>query len=330
MKILCSISTKNRYENYLPIVIVSIANQTRKPDHFTLYDDSDSPKDLRAIEIYEHLFHLLDYKGIPWNVVFGKKSGQHNNHQTANMAGFDAVWRMDDDCSAEPDVLEKLEKHLVVGVGAVGGSILNPLMPITDAPSFASSMIGEMDKPNKQWFKISRTEEVDHLHCSFLYLANIVNYDTRLSKKAHREETMFTYSLKLKGFKILITPCITWHFRSKDGGIRSDNEMSDYHHDEQVFRDWLKFKQSGKPLYVLNNGLGDNYMFLNNVKMPKGAVVATCYPELYKEMGVELISIADAWKITNVEAHNIYGWCAQNNWKKTMPEAIKEFYENSH
>lgn len=326
MKILCSISTKGRYENYLPMAIMSVVNQTRGPDHLTIYDDNDKPADLRTIDVYLHLFKLLDAKNMGWNVVFGKKRGQHYNHQMANESGYDAVWRMDDDCVAEPNVLNELEKKMTDGVGAVGGSIIvpPPKPPVNDA----SSSIYGLDKPNKQWFLLDKTEEVDHLHCSFLYRAGIVNYDLRLSKKAHREETMFTYALKLKGYKILITPCITWHLRSQSGGIRSDNNVADYQHDEKIFLDWVAFQNRGKKLYVLNGGLGDNYMFLQAVTPPKGSVIATCYPDLYKNMEVEVISIGDAQKIVDIETHNIYAWCARNNWKGHLIDAYRKMYEN--
>jgi hypothetical protein len=121
------------------------------------------------------------------------------------MSGFDAIWRLDDDCVAEPNVLQMLELEMTDGVGAVGGSILTPNISMDRKQ--ASSSIDDLDKPNLQWFRTSTIMVMDHLHCSFLYRAGIVNYDWRLSKKAHREETMFTYSLKLKGYKLLFVPC---------------------------------------------------------------------------------------------------------------------------
>jgi hypothetical protein len=305
---------------------MSVASQTRRPDKLIIYDDNDKPIDLRTVPIYRQLFSVLDDKKIEWGVVFGDKKGQSHNHQRANMEGFDAVWRIDDDCFAEPDVLEKLEKQLKDGVGAVGSSILTP--PVYYDYVDSSNSIYQLDKPNKQWFIIKETEEVDHLHCSFLYRAGIVSYDLRLSKKCHREETMFSYSLKLKGYKIIITPGITWHFKSETGGIRSDNNKTDYEHDEKIFRDWLFFQETGKKLYVLNCGVGDNYMFLQTIELPKNAVVATCYPWVYEGMGVETISIADAKQVCDIDKYDIYKWCIDNKWKGTLIEAYKKLYEN--
>ena len=220
MRILCSISTKNRYDNYLPLVIMSVINQTRKPDHLTIYDDNSPDKriDIRTMQIYQHVLQLLDINKIGWDVKFGQGKGVAHNHQMANKAGFDWVWRLDDDNFAEPNVLEELSKHMIDGVGAVGGSILTvPLIADTDTKS---SSIDNLYAPNKQWFKIDKVESVDHLNCSFVYRAGIVDYNLNLSPKSFREETMLTYGLKLKGYDILIIPnCVTYDFHAK-GGIR--------------------------------------------------------------------------------------------------------------
>jgi hypothetical protein len=309
------------------MVITSVVHQTRRPDHLTIYDDNDPAIDIRSFDVYLQLLHMLDAKGIGWDVVYGQKKGQHHNHQLANKAGYDAVWRLDDDCIAEPDVLSSLEFLLADDVGAVGGSVLTPTVQVNDYAT--SSRIDELDRPNKQWVQIRTIEEVEHLHCSFLYRAGIVDYDLRLSKKAHREETMFTHSLKLAGYKLLITPCITWHLKAQQGGIRSDHDIQDYHHDEQLFQDWLRFKKTGKRLFVLNGGRGDNYMFLQAVTPPKGSIVATCHPDIFTHAGmdVEIISIGEAQRITDIEPHNVYAWCARHGWKGHLVEAYREMYQ---
>ena len=329
VKVLCSISTKNRYETYLPMAIMSAINQTRKPDHLTIYDDNDTPRDLRDIEACRQLFQMLDHVGIGWDVQFGAKQGQHHNHQRANIAGYDAVWRIDDDCVAEADVLEKLLLQLTSDVGAIGGSILTP-PTATKAPPLCSTKITQLNLPNKQWFPIDKTQDVDHLHCSFLYRTGIANYDLRLSKKAHREETMFTYAIKLKGYRVLITPCITWHLRSQTGGIRSDGDTSDYAHDEAIFQSWLNFKVTSKHrLYVLNNGLGDHFMFLQAVTLTPDDVVACCYPEVIGATGHKnVISIANAQQMVNIDDYDVYKWCIGHNWQGTLIEAFKKMYED--
>lgn len=325
MRILCSISTKNRYETYLPMAIMSVVNQTRLPDKLIIYDDNDEPKDLNSIVIYKHLFHILITHGVKVWVEIGAKKGQHYNHQRANESEFDAVWRLDDDCIAESDVLEKLEKQLTSDVGAVGGSIITP-----SSGNYleASSDIDGLDKPNKQWNIIAETEEVEHLHCSFLYRPKIVDYNLTLSKKAHREETMFTYALHCKGYKILITPCITWHLKSETGGIRSDNNVTDYEHDEIIFNNWLFYIKSGKKLFVVSGGVGDNYAFLQAIDLPENAIIATVYPWIYEELGYQTISIEIAESLVDIKKYDIYHWAVQNNWNGSLIDGFKKIYEN--
>ena len=325
MKILCSISTKNRYETYLPMAIMSIINQTKKPDHLTIYDDNDIPKDLREIPVYQHLFQLLDIKKISWNVVFGEKRGQSHNHQKANKSGFDWIFRLDDDCVAEPDVLEKLTAQIKNDVGAVGCSILTP--PLGDSTNKSSS-IDNLYAQNKQWFILNKTEEVDHLHCSFIYRAGIFDYDLRLSNKCHREETMFSYGLKLKGYKNIITPGIIWHLKAP-GGIRSNENKADYDHDETIFQNWLNFNNKKQFLVVLDCGIGDHLVFKKDIlpqlkKKHDNIILAVCNPDLFPNENI--ISIADAQKITNIDNYNIYKLGVDLNWKKSLKELFEKMY----
>ena len=122
MSILCSISTKGRYDTTLPMAIQSVITQTVKPNKIVIFDDNEKPKDLRNIQQYEYLFRILSLNNMDWEVIFGDKKGQHFNHQKANLMPFKWVWRLDDDTIAEPNVLENLIKHTSPEIGAVGGS----------------------------------------------------------------------------------------------------------------------------------------------------------------------------------------------------------------
>ena len=107
-KILCSIATRGRYQTTLPLALNSIINQTKLPDKVIIFDDNDAPEDMRNNFIYQHLFSILDYKGIKWEWLFAEKKGQHHIHQMANTMGYDWVWRVDDDAIPESNVLERL------------------------------------------------------------------------------------------------------------------------------------------------------------------------------------------------------------------------------
>jgi hypothetical protein len=138
---------------------------------------------------------------------------------------------------------------------------------------------------------------------------------------------MFTHSLFLKGYRLIVTPgAITWHFQTQ-GGIHDGQKIDNWNHDEAVFRQWLAFKQTGKKLYVLNNGLGDHYMFLQAIKPEPDAIIACCYPEVFHDHK-GITSIAEASKVVDLKDYDVYAWCARNNWKGTLVEAFKKLYEH--
>lgn len=101
---------------------------------------------------------------------------------------------------------------------------------------------------NVQWYPINETQDVDHLHCSFLYRAGIYPYNLALSRIAHTEETQFTNGIKNEGYRVFVTPGVSWHLKNPDGGIR-DGSKEMFDHDEAIFKKLLEY---GK-ICVLNN-----------------------------------------------------------------------------
>lgn len=222
MRILCSISTRGRYDTTLPLAIQSVISQTLPPNKLIIFDDNENPIDLRTIQHYQYLFAMLQEKNIKWEVIFGAKKGQHHNHQIANKLGYEWVWRLDDDNIAEPNVLETLYSYVTPNLGAVGGSVLTP--PFTLFKDEPTGKIHNIDiEPNIQWNPIKNIKKVDHLHCSFLYRAGVCDYNLSLSPRAFREETLFTYGFVQKKYINLVVPnAITWHLKNNTGGIRSN------------------------------------------------------------------------------------------------------------
>ena len=332
-KILCSIATRGRYDTTLPLAISSVINQTKLPDHLIIFDDNDEDKriDIREREVYRNLLIMLDLKGISWQVIFGERKGPHFNHQIANTFGYKWVLRVDDDTILEPNVLQSLYNKAISksNIGAVGGSIITPWWNFSeDDRKKASNKIEDIySTPNKQWFPILKSEEVDHLHCSFLYRAGIVDYNLQLSKKGHREETLLSYEFIKRGYKNFIVPCKTWHLKSSEGGIRGTDDEEMYIHDEEIFQ---KSIDCGF-IVILNSGLGDHLVFesilLDLMKKYKKITLAVCYPEVFEEYNVPLISIADAEKIIQIEPHNVYRFMATNNWKGSLQSAYKKMYQ---
>jgi hypothetical protein len=82
---------------------------------------------------------------------------------------------------------------------------------------------------------------------------------------------------------------------------------------------------------VLDNGLGDHLMFrtiLPEIKAKySNLVLAVCYPEVFMDDGVKMISIAEArTMITDIETQNIYAWCEANNWTGPLTDAFRKMY----
>jgi GT2 family glycosyltransferase len=318
--VLCSIATRGRYQTTLPLALNSIINQTKLPDKVIIFDDNDAPEDMRNNNIYQHLFSIMNYKGIKWEWLYAGKKGQHHIHQMANTMGYDWVWRVDDDAIPEPNVLQELYSWIDKDVGAIGGAILT--LPVNPDTSKSTGKIEDIDKePNIQWAEIKKLKEVEHLHCSFLYRAGVHDYNLGLSRVAHREETLFTYGLHLKGYTILAAPhANTWHLKNPNGGIRSETNQQLYQHDELIFRNTLAYKD--KKIVVLNCGMGDHIVFKNVLPDIKNAEVFTCYPEIVKGRPISeaqaLFGDLDQW--------SIYKKMAEWKWTDSLENAFRKLY----
>ncbi len=319
-KVLCSVATRGRYQTTLPLTLNAIINQTKKVDKLVIFDDNDEPQDMRNELVYSYFFQMLDIKGIQWEWVYAQKKGQHHIHQMANTMGFDWVWRVDDDAIPEPNVLQTLFNYTSKKVGAVGGSILTP--PLQFEGFKPTGKIENINtEPNIQWSFIHKVKEVEHLHCSFLYRAGVHDYNLGLSRVAHREETLFTYGLYLKGYTILAAPhANTWHLKNPQGGIRSESNQQLYHHDELIFRNTLAYKD--KKIVVLNVGMGDHIVFKNVLKDITNAEVFTCFPDLVPgrpiSVAMSLFGDMDQW--------SIYKKMAEWNWTGSLEKAFRKLY----
>jgi hypothetical protein len=319
-KVLCSIATRGRYHTTLPLVLQAIINQTRLPDKLVIFDDNDEPKDMRQEMIYQYFFRMLDIKKVTWEWLFAEKKGQHHIHQRANTMDFDWVWRVDDDCIPEPNVLEQLCSHIDTTVGAVGGAILTP--PNLLNTSISSGYISDIyQEPNIQWNHIKQLKEIEHLHCSFLYRAGVCDYNLGLSRVAHREETLFTYELHQKGYKILAVPYAeSLHMKNPEGGIRSETRQEMYEHDEKIFKNIIGL--SDKTIVVLNSGLGDHIVFSRILPDIPNPMVFTCYPEI-----VPGRSIAEAQVLFgSIDQYNIYAKMNQWKWTDSLENAYRKLY----
>jgi len=318
--VLCSVATRGRYHTTLPLTLNAIINQTKKVDKLIIFDDNDEPQDMRKELVYSYFFQMLDIKGIKWEWLFANKKGQHHIHQIANTMGFDWVWRVDDDAIPEPNVLQNLFNYTHKNVGAIGGAILTP--PFQFESFKPTGKIENINtEPNIQWSFIDKVKEVEHLHCSFLYRAGGHDYNLGLSRVAHREETLFTYGLFKKGYKILVVPnANTWHFKNPNGGIRSETNQALYEQDENLFNNLINY--SDKKIVILNCGMGDHVVFTHVLPKIKNAEVFTCYPDI-----VPGRSIAEARQLFgNIDQWSIYIKMHQWKWKGSLEDAYRKMY----
>lgn len=350
MHVLASISTKGRYDSSLPLAMQAVAMQDRVPDKLVIFDDNNPAKDLRENPLYRSLFLLFDERGIKWEVVYGRKKGQHHNHQIAQEMANELVWRVDDDCLPEPDCLGKLLKCFDdnVRVGAVGGLILiNPAHSYTVNPSQLYNRVDQLAIcHNIQWFKLldihsnkrcTRPIEVDHLHCSFLYRKAVANYNLDLSPVAHTEETQFTYEIKRAGYKLFVVPdAVSHHLKIPTGGIRSQEYGVHYFKaDEDNFNrklvEWGVKQGEPTALIYLDNGLGDHLCFrliLPELRAKfKKFIIFACYPEVFEDdKDVELRSIAEAHNIIfDKDRYNVYKYMIDHPGTN-LQQAFRKIY----
>lgn len=334
------VSTRNRYYTTLPACLISIATQSRKPKEVFIFDDGDR-LDLRNIPIYKNIFAMFDQNGIKWHVVFGEGKGQVLNHQKAlGLATTEWLWRLDDDNVAEKDALEKMLAVAGDDVGAVGGLVLHPTH-MSNVSDLASNAIEDVYLGlNIQWYRFEGVKEVDHLYSTFIFRreAGSHGYCKELSPVGHHEETMFTYQMKMRGWKLLVTPeAVTWHLREGTGGIRSYTDHSLWDGDMKVFAKKLKewgVRIADYKFIVLDNGIGDHFAFKKALKEIKEKfkeckfVLAVCYPEVfYDDHDLHLISINSAKNyFGNLDSFNIYKWMWDNNWDKSMVDAFRKMY----
>jgi hypothetical protein len=324
------VCTKDRYLTTLPLTLVSIANQTRKPDYVVIYDDSSNPIDIGANETLRYVFQMFDTKGIKWRHIWGQKRGQHIGHQVIQDMAQELVWRIDDDEIAEPNVLEILLSQFGERVGAVGGLVLMPGSGVDICKPNKIKDAIENKPYNCQWHYWKGPDtavEVEHIYSSYLYRKGIQDFDINLSPVAHREETLHSYGIFKKGFKLVIdSKAITWHYRAGSGGIRTGNQ-EDWFRDEIAFHETMRL-YDGEIVCFLDSGKGDHLVFksiLPKIKQKyKKVTLAVVWPDIFPEE--QTINDKEGVKICNPLKHNISKWMIDHNWRDELKYAYAEMY----
>jgi hypothetical protein len=345
--VVATVSTKNRTQTTLPLVLTSILCSTYKPGKLVVYDDNDTFTNPLENEIYKNILTGLLNIGVNWFWLPGEKRGQIHNHEKARVDYTEEfVWRIDDDNILCANVLEELYKAIIQDnkIGAVGPSILDPKN--TWNTPLASNGIKDIKLGiNVQWNfnkEAVKVIEVDHLQGStFLYrrAAAKHGYEKKLSRVAHREETIFTYEMKRAGWRLLVLSGVnTWHMRYGTGGIRDHNIKFLFDSDEVIFQkklaEWgVKF-QDYKFIY-LDNGMGDHYAFksilpeiLEKYKNTK-IIIGACTPGAFWDINhpnVLVTSMKEIASFVNADEHNLYKFMFNKSWTKPVADAFRAIY----
>ena len=353
-KILAYLSTRSRTDSTLAMAIMSLINQTKKPDQIVIYDDNEKTPDYKPLHnhpVVGPMFKACDMNGIKWVLSEGKGKGQLVNHQDAlkNSFEFAYVLRIDDDNVLKYDTLEKYYNNMSVDVGAVGG--ITPFMdlgiPFDKRPYNAQGKAYGMLMITPQWYipDYYKPLEVEHLYSTFMYdrqkALEVGGYPDNLSQVGHTEETTFSHKLFLGGYKLLVLPdALTYHVRQPRGGIRDFTEKEMWDSDNVKYGEFLKANhppEYTKPIKLIPvfGALGDNFMFktiipeLKEVHKDYKITIATNYPEAYWDTDVEICKLAelDITKEPNFyDKHGIYTWAALNDNGNEFIGSIRKRY----
>lgn len=344
--VVATVSTKNRTDTTLPLVITSIICSNYKPGKVIIYDDNDELKDPREKEIYKNLLSGIVNIGMEWFWLPGMRRGQIHNHERARLeCDCKYIWRIDDDTILPSNVLETLYNFIETDdkIGAVGPSILDP-KSIGSSPLASNAIKDIYLGHNIQWnhTKTLEVKQVEHLQGSnFLYRREAAEhgYELTLSRVGHREETIFTHEMHRSGWKLFaLCGLNTWHMRYGSGGIRTYNEIQMYEHDEYIFRE--KLKKWGVNIVdykfvYLNNGRGDHYAFkqilpeLVEKFKDKKITIGACFPDVFWDVNypnVYVMKMGDIEAFIDKEQHSIYKFMGERYWKKSLVEAFRKMY----
>jgi hypothetical protein len=141
------------------------------------------------------------------------------------------------------------------------------------------------------------------------------------------------------GYRLVTTPaCRAWHYRQPTGGIRSFSNTQLWEQDDALFKAYLQQRgvtPRDLKLVILDAGLGDALVFkgvlpeLRRMHPNRQWTIATHYQQVFEGVAdINLISVAEAKATMNGDFndHSIYAWMWQRDWKRSIADAMLEFY----
>ena len=235
----------------------SIYSQTYKNYEVCIIDNSDN-QDIITKGAFLKQIELFHNTGINAYVIKNEVSqNAPDTHQKileiSKRSNINYVFKIDDDCILNNDVVEKLMSSITSDekIGAVTCSILEPNKRLQDfiiAPDYPRQTMETLGSGiNRQWFWDNELleQEVEHIYSSFIYRTKAVEdvggFPKDLSKVAFREETLTTYPMFLKGWKLVLNAnAVIWHMKASYGGCRDNYIEELYNSDDEKFRQRLK------------------------------------------------------------------------------------------
>jgi glycosyltransferase involved in cell wall biosynthesis len=278
-KITILLATYERYEKTLPLCLMSILNQSRKPDRVVLIDDSKVKKFFEN-EVLRNIIELFELKGIKFDYYLGESKGAVPAFQIGlNNIKDGWVYKTDDDNVLENNVLEILEEHINDSVGAMSGVIIDKTIDNFSydsphrIPKIENDYYNKLENLYSEYHiqmihnQSDEIKKVEHLYSNYFFKRELAeNYPIELSPSSHREETIFTYEIFRKGYNILVIPkAKIYHLAYEDNsGARS---WGGYHRKKnEIFfveklKEWnivphkLKIYEDDKMFYTIKNNI---------------------------------------------------------------------------
>jgi cellulose synthase/poly-beta-1,6-N-acetylglucosamine synthase-like glycosyltransferase len=265
-----TVTTRGRYYTALPLCMMAIYGQSLPPKRVILVDDNEV-KSFQQLDIFKNILFLFKQKGIEFDYYFGESRGQVHAQQIAlNAVKTEWVMKLDDDSILEPDALKILAESVnSEQIGAVSGLILTSkdLNRTLDYTATVYNKIEDIYSVfNVQMFRHQSADikQAEHLNSCYLFRKSATDgYPLEFAPSGHREDTVFTYQIFLKGYKLLVNPrAVIWHLKDETGGNRVHKEDGK---NERLFVDKLQeWKIIPDKLTLETNG--DTYVVKNGLK----------------------------------------------------------------
>lgn len=234
------LSTYQRYDTTLPLCLMSILNQSLKPNRIILVDDNKEKK-IYDFKILKNLFYLFKQKNIQLDIYYGPSKGLTYAFELG-MSKINEGWvlKIDDDNVLEYNALELFKSNINENVGAMSGIILDKLTTKFSDSSFEAKIVSDDGCCNKiqdiysvlniQMLPIQseKIKKAEHLYSNYFFKRELVDQNMiesvkKLSPSCYREDTIMTHQIFRKGFELLVIPSIKIYH------LNSDEKNGDRH-----------------------------------------------------------------------------------------------------